>query len=940
MDKEITHQPGTLVRYRNRDWMVIPSDDLDLLKIKPLGGSEEEITAVYLPMAIGNESIVSTHFEEPSTSDLGDFETAKILYNASRLSLRNAAGPFRCMGKLSFRPRSYQLVPLVMSLKLDIIRLMIADDVGIGKTIEALIILKEMMERGEIKNFAVICPPHLCEQWQSEIKDKLDIDAEIIRSSTAAKLDRKIPDDQSVFHHIPYQVISIDYIKADRRRGVFINDCPEFLIIDEAHTCALPENSKSKNQQQRYALLYDLSQNLQKHLLLLTATPHSGKDGEFKSLLGLLKPEFSDLDFEFLDQKDKKKLAKHFIQRKRENIKRWLNEKTEFPDRDSKEIAYKLTNEYNLFYNNLINFARGISTVESNNKRTQLLRSWAAIALVKGAMSSPQMAVEMLERRKIKIEYDDIDTNSVPSVENALFEDLEFNSDMPRQDLLDELDLKQDEVKQLTLLQKEASLLSNNKLDRKIEATINLIKEWIKEGFDPIIFCHYVATAHYVELKLKEVLSKNIHVEAITSELADEQRRERIEVMGKSDRRVLIATDCLSEGINLQEHFTAVLHYDLPWNPNRIEQREGRVDRFGQNALVVKTYVLYGEDNDMDNFVLDVLIKKVREIQKSIGVSIVIGENSKSMMAEAAKRILFNEKSKDPIQQKLFVDTENLVTNELEVARRKGENLRSIFAHESINPEIIKKDLEEVDEAIGNSEAVTTFVCGGVQNLGGRCEWDGKSGYILEPQNLPPHIRKFFKESKNVKISFISPTPRGYLYIGRNHRFVEQLCQFILSIAFNSNPEYGKMARVSEIQTNSVITKTTLVMFRVRNVIKEVSSTKESVAEEMYLWGYRMKDNKVQTIEYAEAKDLLSEASAVSNLSFERQKVDIDNELIKFRELSHHFMSLANERAEKLVEAHGRFKELVGGKRFEKATPILPPDVMGLYILLPNLKAL
>jgi SNF2 family DNA or RNA helicase len=228
MEKEVIHQPGTLVRYRNRDWMVIPSDNPDLLKIKPLGGSEEEITAVYLPMAIGNESIVSTHFEEPSSSDIGDFETAKILYNASRLSLRNAAGPFRCMGKLSFRPRSYQLVPLVMSLKLDIIRLMIADDVGIGKTIEALIILKEMMERGDIKNFAVICPPHLCEQWQSEIKDKLDIDAEIIRSSTAAKLDRKIPDDQSVFHHIPYQVISIDYIKADRRRGVFINDCPEF----------------------------------------------------------------------------------------------------------------------------------------------------------------------------------------------------------------------------------------------------------------------------------------------------------------------------------------------------------------------------------------------------------------------------------------------------------------------------------------------------------------------------------------------------------------------------------------------------------------------------------------------------------------------------------------------------------------------------------------
>ena len=96
------------------------------------------------------------------------------------------------MGKLSFRPRSYQIVPLVMALKQEVVRLLIADDVGVGKTVEALIILQEMLERGEIKRFAVVCPPHLCEQWQKELRDKLDIEAEIIRSSTAAALDRKL----------------------------------------------------------------------------------------------------------------------------------------------------------------------------------------------------------------------------------------------------------------------------------------------------------------------------------------------------------------------------------------------------------------------------------------------------------------------------------------------------------------------------------------------------------------------------------------------------------------------------------------------------------------------------------------------------------------------------------------------------------------------------
>jgi superfamily II DNA or RNA helicase len=939
MSSNATNNPGELIHYRDRDWMVLPSDEADILKIKPLGGSDEEATAVYLPITFPLESIKPARFVDPKPNEIGAFETARILFDASRLSFRNAAGPFRCMGKLSFRPRSYQLVPLVMALQQDTIRLMIADDVGIGKTIEALIILKEMMERGEVKKFAVICPPHLCEQWQLEIKDKLDIEAEIIRSSTAAKLDRRIPDDQSVFHHFPYQVISIDYIKSDKRRGIFISDCPEFVIVDEAHTCALPQNATSKTQQQRFALLHDITQDQSKNILLLTATPHSGKDGEFTSLLGLLKPEFSDLNFETIETKEKKKLAKYYIQRKREHIKRWLNEKTEFPDRDSKEIGYSLTPDYQFFYNNLIRFARGISSVETDNKQTQLLRSWAAIALIKGAMSSPAMAVDMLERRKDKIIAGD-DEPVIPSLENTLFEDLEYSSDIPRQDLLESLDFKQDEIKDLSALQKEAALLANDNLDRKIETTIKLIKQWLKEGFDPIIFCHYISTAHYVANRLKSEFPNNIHIEAITSELADEQRKERIEIMGKADKRVLVATDCLSEGINLQEHFTAVLHYDLPWNPNRIEQREGRVDRFGQTAPIIKTYVLYGEDNAMDTFVLDVLIKKVREIQKSIGVSIAIGENSKSIMAEAAKRILFQEGKDNPVQQKLFADTENTVSNELEAARKKGENLRSIFAHETIDPEIIKKDLEEVDEAIGNANDVAAFVRNAVQQLGGSCEWDGKAGYTLQPQNLPPHIKRHFQTRQIVKISFVSPTPKGYQYIGRNHQFVEQLCQFLISIAFEPHPEYGRLARVCEIQTDAVTSKTSLIMFRVRNVIKEVASNKESVAEEMYLWGYHTVNGTIQDIKYKEAKELLAHANTLSNLSFERQQTDIEQELIRFQDLKPQFMELASQRAEKLVEAHGRFKELIGGRRYEKAMPILPPDVMGIYILLPKPKSL
>jgi len=138
MTTQFDYKPGSLVSLRNRPWVVMPSEDTDLLLLKPLGGSDEEITGIFLPVAENTDKPQPYNFKKPSTSDLGDFTSAKLLYNAARLSFRNAAGPFRCLGKLSFRPRSYQMVPLIMALKLETIRLLIADDVGVGKTIEAL----------------------------------------------------------------------------------------------------------------------------------------------------------------------------------------------------------------------------------------------------------------------------------------------------------------------------------------------------------------------------------------------------------------------------------------------------------------------------------------------------------------------------------------------------------------------------------------------------------------------------------------------------------------------------------------------------------------------------------------------------------------------------------------------------------------------------------
>lgn len=937
--KEYT--PGTLVTLRGRDWIVQPSGDEEILLVKPLGGSEDELTGIYLPLLKDEEKVEITTFPRPQAQDLSDFESAKLLYDASRLAFRNAAGPFRCMGKLSFRPRSYQIVPLVLALKQNFVRLLIADDVGIGKTIEALLILKELLERGDIRRFAVICLPHLCDQWQSELKDKLDIDAEIIRSSTAASLDRKLTDDRSIFYHTPYQVISVDYIKSDRRIGLFLEDCPELVIVDEVHTCARPAGTKSVSQQQRHNLIHKIASRENQHLLMLTATPHSGKDPEFLSLLGLLKPDFEKLDLNDIQPAEKKKLASHFIQRKRENLAKYLDETTPFPERNTREIAYKLTAEYASFYNDMLRFARGLSK-EGKTQWGTKIRYWAALALLRGVMSSPEAGLEMLKKRDMKaVDSESPDQTYDESEINPVIEKLESDSDVPMTDLVDFASLSQNEKSQINELSKTLSGLSGKEKDNKLGQAVKVIKEWLNEGYNPIIFCRYIATAEYVGRELKKSLLKTTDVQVITSTLSDDQRKERILEMNSSEKRVLVATDCLSEGINLQDGFNAVLHYDLPWNPNRLEQREGRVDRFGQKSRKVLAYLLWGEDNPIDVVVLRVLIRKIRDIQKSIGVSIAVGEDNRSIANAVLNAVLLNPASAfADTQMSLFrdqalIDSENMITGELELQKKKAVQLKNIFAHSSIDDQEIKKQLSEVDEIIGSMATVEDFVKAAVVHLGGKVERHGE-GWLLYTFNLPLHLKSAAGKSEKIKISFDSPTPEGYRYIGRNHRFTELLCQFIIALAFEQRDHYKKVARASVMQTEFVKTKTTLIQFRVRNLIRESGTRHNFVAEEMYLWGYVGSSKEARILSFDEAKQLLTTAVGSGNLSVERQENELEKELRIFSELEKQFDQLAERRAENLVKAHMRFKKLVGGTKFEKVLPVLPPDIMGVYVLIPK----
>ncbi len=276
--------PGDLVRARGREWVVLPGSEGETLHLRPLSGSEAD-RQVLLP-ALEREPVRLAHFSMPDAGATMRQDAAALFSDALRLSLRRGAGPFRSAARLGFEPRAYQLVPLLMALRLPVVRLLIADDVGIGKTIEAGLVLRELMDRGVVDRFTVLCPPHLVEQWTEELAEKFDLEPTAVTAASAPRLERALPASETLFHAHPATVVSLDYIKADRRRETFARVSPRFVIVDEAHTCVGTERGR----QQRFELLRRLAEDPERHLLLLTATPHSGDEQAFDRLLGLLGP--------------------------------------------------------------------------------------------------------------------------------------------------------------------------------------------------------------------------------------------------------------------------------------------------------------------------------------------------------------------------------------------------------------------------------------------------------------------------------------------------------------------------------------------------------------------------------------------------------------------------------------------------------------------------
>ena len=949
---------GSLVKARDREWVVLPASSDDLLILRPLGGSDDEITGIYTPL----EHVESASFSLPDPKQVGDYHSARLLRDAIRLGFRSSAGPFRSFGHLGFEPRPYQLVPLLMALKLDPVRLLIADDVGVGKTIEAGLIVRELLDRGDIERLAVLCPPPLAEQWQFELRDKFHIEAELVLSSTASRLERDLPNGESLFDRYPFVIVSMDFIKTDRRREEFKRACPEFVIVDEAHTCAY--GAERGGRHQRFELIKSLAENSDRHILLVTATPHSGKEDDFRSLLSFLDPDFENLPDDLTDEKNsfyRKRLAEHFIQRRRKDIQNFLESETPFPVREDREETYKLSSEYKHLFERALEYTRERVVDISGDRFHQRVRWWSALALLRSLASSPAAAAETLRNRAAPADaqtVDEADEIGRRTVLDLILDEATEGMDVtPGSDTENEESKDQRNRKQLLEMAHMADNLLGEK-DEKLKKAVTLVKEFLNDGYHPIIFCRFISTAEYVAAELRKRLPKEVEVVSVTGLLPPSERVERVRQVSEAPKRVLVATDCLSEGINLQEHFNAILHYDLSWNPTRHEQREGRVDRYGQPDKTIRVLTYYGLDNQIDGVVLDVLIRKHRTIRSSLGISVPVPVNTDEVVEAIFEGLLL--KSKSSIFQSYLPGLEEYIKpqkedlyGKWEAASEREKRSRVLFAQESIRVKEVSDELKAMRDAIGSGVDVAYFTRQSLNAFGALTE--GNDPLIVNMEEASVILKEaltystgFDFKSQKFKFRFTQPVREDERYLHRTHPFVETLANHVLETALDplsdDAKKYPAARRCGAIRTKNVNIRTTLLLIRFRYHIIQIKKGEERplLAEECCLTAFTGSPQNAKWMSNEEAESLLS-AAPESNITPE-QAADYIKSVVDDLTLGENksllmsqILRLAKERGEELLAAHQRVQRSSKVHNIDyMVKPNMHPDVLGIFIYLPN----
>jgi superfamily II DNA or RNA helicase len=684
---------GQLVEARGRRFVVaaVERSDLDgaAQHLVTLSSVEDDATGeelrVIWEIEPGARTIEHLALPEPTSFDsprrLDAFLDAVRWGVSSSADVRALLSPFRS----GIQIEDYQLDPLVRALRMPRVSLLVADDVGLGKTIEAGLVAQELTLRHRARRILIVAPASLLIQWRDQMRDKFGLEFRIVDGEYVRELRRSRGLHVNPWASFPRLITSIDYLKRARPLRLFRETLPkagedlyprrwDLLILDEAHNAAPAGNDLYSTDSLRTRLIREIAPHVE-HRLFLTATPHNGYQQSFSALLELL----DDQRFARGVPPSREQLSAVMVRRLKDEVELdWKGERR-FAPRRIRTLEVEYSDDERQAHADLRRYGE-LRLAHATSNAERLALEFVLKLLKKRLFSSPAAFLRTLRRhreslatasRERRPDLDDerILRRQIESVEEEFGDDDAF--EQATDDALDSStrlfrEPSPEEVTLLDRLQRWAERASSGGADSKASTLLDYLEgvcrpggRWSDERV--IVFTEYRDTqAWLLDVLAARGLARGERVMLLHGGLTSDER-EAIKGAFQvhpddAPVRILLATDAASEGIDLQNHCNLMVHYEIPWNPNRLEQRNGRIDRHGQrrSAVYIHHFVGAGFDSeaplDADTPVgqlegdLEFLARaalKVQAIREDLGrVGPVIAEQVEEAMLGGGRRRL------------------------------------------------------------------------------------------------------------------------------------------------------------------------------------------------------------------------------------------------------------------------------------------------------------
>jgi len=584
-----------------------------------------------------------TGFDDPAALDAFMYA---VKWGAITSNPKQLQAPFRS----GIQAEDYQLEPLIRSLQMPRVNLLIADDVGLGKTVEAGLVIQELLFRNRAHSILIVCPAGLQTHWKEQMQDKFGLDFHIVDSEMFALLRRTRGVHINPWNHFPRLITSIDFIKRDYPLRLFQELLPskttyprkfDILIVDEAHNVSPSGSGYYAVDSQRTQTINTISPHFE-HRLFLSATPHNGYQESFTSLLALLdnqryargvppKPE---------------QLEKTMVRRLKTDIVNW-DGTPRFPPRKIEAILVEYSEGEKYVHHLLNKYSKlRLAKVNGNTYADEFVLK----LLKKRLFSSPAAFCSTLEvhlktltnppHRESERPKPGLLRRAIDSSEDSFATDQELDEAQTNATVTAtraQKSLTAEEQKVIEALHTWA-IRENDRADSKAKELITFLNrtlrpdgKWNNERV--IIFTEYRTTQSYLQgILAAHGFTQGGRLKILYGGM-DPEERKRIQDEFQADPslsslRILLATDTASEGIDLQNYCHRLVHYEIPWNPNRMEQRNGRIDRYGQrfspelfHFVGKKPELITSDESNLESDLefLWVAVKKVNNIRLDLG---------------------------------------------------------------------------------------------------------------------------------------------------------------------------------------------------------------------------------------------------------------------------------------------------------------------------------